>query len=399
MRGRPRVALLIQSSTEYGRDLLRGVGRYIAEHGAWAVYHRAGPFLDRLPRDLDAWRPDALLAQLQSRRLIRQVRTLGLPTVDLFAGHRLPGIPCVIPDHLAISRLVADYFLERGYEHFAFCGFRGVYYSELRRDRFVEYLRQRGYATTIYEGARTPHRPGVLAAEAAGLMEIPELGRWLRSLAKPVALMAATDVRGHQILSACGEYGIAVPDQIAVAGVGNDQVIYRLCEPQLSSVDLNTEEIGYRAAELLAKIMRRRRPCSTVIRVPPRGIVTRQSTRAVAAADPKVAEAMVFIRDHCDKGISVDDVVGNASVSRSTLQRRFRNSLGRTLQEEIQLQRIHRIKALLADTDMPLARIAEAAGFDHLETMCRLFKRHTGATAGAYRDERRLGRIASRTRN
>lgn len=394
MRRRPRVGLLIQSSTEYGRELLRGVGQYIAEHGSWVVYHRAGPLMDRLPPDFHAWRPDAVLAQLESRTLIRQVRALALPTVDLFALHPSPGTPCVVPDHRAVARLVAEYFLERGYEHFAYCGFRGVYYSEIRRDRFVECLRERGYATRVYEGRPLRRMRGVLATEAAGLMETPQLGRWLRSLPKPLALMAATDIRAHQVLSACGECGIVVPDEVAVAGVGNDQVIYRLCDPQLTSVDLNTEEIGYRAAALLERMMRGRRPPARLIEVAPRGIVTRQSTHAVAAADPGVAAAMIFIRDHCGDPISVDDVVRRVALSRSTLQRRFRRSLGRTLQQEIHLQRIHRIKALLADTDMPLARIAEAAGFDHLETMCRLFKRHTGSTAGAYRDERRPGRIA-----
>lgn len=396
MRGRPRIGLLIQSSTEYGRDLLRGVGRYIAEHGTWVVYHRAGPLLDRLPPDFNSWRPDAILAQLESGRLVRQIRALRLPTVDLFAKHRLPGIPRVIPDHGAVSRLVANYFLERGYEHFAYCGFRGVYYSDLRRDEFAGYLARRSYATDIYEGVPVRRRKGVLAAEAAGLMESPQLGRWLRSLPKPVALMAATDVRAHQVLSACGECGIAVPDEVAVAGVGNDQVIYRLCEPQLTSVDLNTEEIGYRAAALLDRMMRRRRgTIASLVRVAPRGIVTRQSTHAVAAADPKVAAAMIFIRDHCDEPISVEDVVARVALSRSTLQRRFQRSLGHTLQREIHLQRIHRIKGLLSDTDMPLARVAEAAGFDHLETMCRLFKRYTGSTAGAYRNERRRGRAAA----
>jgi len=386
MRKRPRVALLIQSSLEYGRGLLRGIGHYIAERGPWAVYHRAGPLAERLPEGLRAWRPDGLLAQLESPILIRQVRALRLPTVDLFALHALPGVPRLAPDLRAVSRLVADYFLDRGYEHFAYCGFQGVYYLELRRRYFVEYLGERGHWTAVYESSPSRPKEGVFAVEAAGLLETERLGRWIQGLPKPLALWAGSDVRAQQVLSACSERGIAVPDEVAVAGVSNDEVLCRLCDPQLTSVDLNTEEIGYRAAELLERMMRGRRGPKEPILVPPRGMVERQSTMALAVADADVAAAVQFVRRRCCEGISVDDVAEHVALSRSTLQRRFAKALGRTPQAEIHHQQLQRVKQLLADTDWSLARIAEMAGFRHCESLCRLFKRQTGQTPGGYRE-------------
>lgn len=392
MRKRPRVGLLIQSSLEYGRGLLRGIGQYVSEHGPWTMYHRAGPLVERLPADFKAWRPDALLAQLESRTLVRQVRALDVPTIDLFSLHTLPGIPRLGPDHRAVARLVADYFLERGYEHFAYCGFRGVYYCEHRAAQFIDYLTERGLRPAVYE-SRPSRRPGgVFAVEAAGLLETARIGRWIAGLPKPLALMAGSDVRAQQVLSACRERGLAVPDQVAVTGVSNDEVICRLCDPQLTSVDLNTEEIGYQAAALLARMMRGEKGPDETILVAPRGIVTRRSTLARAVSDPDVVAALQFIEEHCPEGVSVDQVAGHVVLSRSTLQRRFGRALGRTPEAEIQRQQIQRVKQLLAETNLTLARIAPLAGFRHAESLCRLFKRRTGQTPGAYRKQHSLPR-------
>jgi LacI family transcriptional regulator len=394
------VGLLIQSSLEYGRGLLRGIGQYVAEHGPWTIYHRPGPLVQRLPAGFTSWRPDAILAQLESPTLIRQVQALRRPTVDLFALHPLAGIPRLGPDHRAVARLVADYFLSRGYEHFAYCGFRGVWYCELRCKHFVEYLGERGYRPAVYEGTPAVRRRGVFAKEAEGLLEIGRLGRWIQSLPKPLALMAGSDVRAQQVLSACGERRIAVPGEVSVTGVSNDGVLCRLCDPQLTSVDLNTEQIGYQAAALVDRMMHGQRPPSEPILVPPRGMVTRQSSLALAISDPDVAAAMQFIREQCCERITVDDVAQHVSLSRSTLQRRFEKALGRTPQTEIHLEQLQRVKQLLADTDLPLGRIAEQAGLQHPESLCRLFKRHTGQTPGAYRQAHRgPGTARGRDRN
>jgi len=119
--------------------------------------------------------------------------------------------------------------------------------------------------------------------------------------------------------------------------------------------------------------------------IAPRGIVARASTRAVAVSDPEVVGAIQFIQEHSCQGVSVDDVARHLAISRSTLQRRFAHALGRTPQTEIHQQQVQRAKQLLSDTDLPLSRIAEMAGFQYQESLCRVFKRLTGQTPGAYR--------------
>lgn len=385
MLQRLRVGLLIQSTLEYGRGLLRGIGQYMAERESWAIYHRPGLLFDSLPPKFRAWGPKGIIAQLESPKLIRQVRRMNVPTVDLYALDEIPGIPRLAPDHRAVVQMAADYFLERGYDHFAYGGLPGVYYSEIRSEHFAEYLRSKGHEPIAYRGAVPSKAASVFDREAAGLLETGRLGQWIARLPKPVALLAGSDLRGQQVLSACQDQGIAVPGEVAVMGVGNDEVICRLCNPSLTSVELNTEKIGYQAAVLLERMMQGRRPPRRPVLVEPRGIVTRKSTSTLAIGDADVAASVQFIREHVAGGITTREVADHVALSRSTLQRRFAETLGRSPREEIIHAQLDRVKQLLVDTDLPLSRIASLSGFRYAESLCRLFKHKVGLTPGEFR--------------
>jgi LacI family transcriptional regulator len=389
MKRRARVALLVQSATGYGRGMLRGIAAYIREAGPWAVFHRPGGLLQSIPEQLHAWRPEGIIAQLENPLFVRQVRRMKLPVVDLFGGLRSAGIPRLRDDNAAISRLVADFFLQRGYVHFAYCGPRGVFYCEQRRDAFVAHLAQAGYEVSVYE---TPAPAGIFGAfnlEAAGELDLPRIAAWIESLPKPVAVMASSDIRGQQVLSACSERGIAVPDELAVAGVGNDEVLCQLCDPLLTSVELNMERKGYEAAALLDRLMKGEKAPKDEILFEPVRMVSRGSTDSVAVTNCDLMSALRFIRDHYAEGISVQDIADHVALSRSTLQRRFATLLGRSPRDEIVQTQVQRVKDLLATSDLSLTRIAALAGFEHLESMCRLFKNRTGKTPGQFRKEAR----------
>ena len=390
MRRRPRVALLVQSTFAYGRKVLQGIGAYIRQAGPWLVYHRSGELPTRLPPGFRKWRPEGVIAQLESPTILNQVRRLGIPVVDVLGFHRVRGIPRMRDDHTAIGRLAAEYFLERGYEHFAYCGTEGVFYCEERCRAFVQSLEERGYNVFVYKTRPPSDVVGVRNREAAGQFDIPGIGRWLRKLPRPLAVMAGSDVRAQQVLSACHEEGVAVPEEAAVLGVGNDEVLCHLCDPVLSSVQLNAERIGYEAAALLDRMMRGQRPPKYEILFQPVGVVSRGSTAELAVADPDLGAALRFIREHYTEGISVEDLAERLAMSRSSLQRRFAAYLHRTPHDEIVRVRIQRVRELLASTDLPLERIAELAGFLHLETMCKQFKQKTGHTPGQYRKISRL---------
>jgi LacI family transcriptional regulator len=197
--------------------------------------------------------------------------------------------------------------------------------------------------------------------------------------------MAGNDIRGIQMLDACRRAGVAVPEEVAVVGVDNEELVCLLAYPPLSSVIPDAYRIGYESAAMLDEMMKGRRVTELLRSIPPLGVATRQSSDVTAIANPCVASAMSFIREHACDGIGVDDVLDHLTVSRSTLQRMFRDNLGRTILEAITAVRIHRVKQLLTETDLPLATIADRAGYAYVEYLSTTFRRQTGYSPVAYR--------------
>ena len=219
---------------------------------------------------------------------------------------------------------------------------------------------------------------------------------WLRSLEKPIGLMACNDIRAQQVLQCCEDAGIAVPDDVAVIGVDNDEVICGLCHPNLSSVDPNTRQIGYDAAALLDRMMAGGKVTDGEVLVPPNRVMVRGSTDVVAIEDRTVAAAYRFLRDHACEGITVEDVVKRVSLSRRSLERRMQVYFGRSPSELIAEVRVARIKQLLEETDFPLKKIAGLAGFVHDEHMAVFFRKQVGEPPGKYRKAWRAIHAAKR---
>ena len=212
------------------------------------------------------------------------------------------------------------------------------------------------------------------------------MARWIGGLPKPLGLMACNDFRSVQALDACRRAGIAVPEEVAVIGADNEVLACELAYPPLSSVIPDCARIGYEAAALLDRFMRDGDRSQALPDVAPLGIATRQSTDVTAIDDPYVAAAVRFIREHVHEGIRVEDVLEHLSVSRSVLQRRFRAALGRTVHDLIAGLRLKHVKQLLLETDMPLPVIADRTGFNHVEYLCRAFRKATGITPGTFRN-------------
>lgn len=380
----PRVAILVEASRANGRDLLEGIGRYVHQHGPWSIYHHERTLRDCIPPWMNDWDGDGILARIETAKDLRRLWRKGLPMVDLFSWHSPPGVPAIRGDQEGVARLAAEHLLERGFRRFAFCGFAGVHYSEERCECFVRYLEERGYEASVYGRRKAGSRRRVSRTEATALSQEDDLGTWLCGLPKPVGLMACNDIRGQQVLNACTERGIAVPDEVAVIGVDNDVLLCQLSLPSLSSVELDVVGAGYEAARMLDQLMHgRRRVRDGIVRS--LGVVVRQSTNSVASTDKDLVAAVQFIREHAFQGIEADDVVTAVCLSRSTLERRFSDVLDRSVTAEIVRVKLERVKELLARTDWPLWRIARDAGFPHIEPLCRLFKRKTGLTPGAFR--------------
>ena len=376
-RAQANVALIVETSVVYGREILKGVSRHRAVHGGWSV------FLDE--RELDApppewlldWGGDGVILRSTTPELADRLRSRGLAVVDLNDRHGDLGLPRIVSDMTAIGRLAADHLLRRGYSRVAYCGFEGEAWCDARLAGVCE----RVEPCAVF---RTPWRS---LRERAWQEERDAIGAWLRALPKPLGVVACNDVRGHRVLDACRTSGFGVPEEIAVIGVDNAETFCALCDPPLSSVVPDAAGIGYAAAALLDRLMRGEGAPEGTILLPPKGVATRQSTDSIAISDPVVARCVRFIRENGHRLIGVDDVLARSGVSRSTLERRFRAALDRSPHDEIGRARMKRVKTLLRETDWPLARIAEATGFDHPEYMMVRFKQETGRTPTEWRAE------------
>jgi LacI family transcriptional regulator len=382
---RLQVALLIETSNAYARGLLRGIHAYLRENRQWSVYlpeqgRGAAP-----PEWLKRWRGDGIIARIENLAIANAVRGKRLPTVDVSAWRFLPKLPCVETDNEAIAQLAFEHLRNCGFKNMAFCGDERFQWSRERREAFARLAVEAGFGIDTYPPAHDGRiRP------ASWQEEEKQLTAWVRQLAKPCGAMACYDIRGWQLLEVCRSAGVAVPDELAVVGVDNDDLLCNLSEPPLSSVIPDADRAGYQAASLLDRMMLTGQMADGLHLLKPTGMVIRQSSDVLAITDPNVSLAVRFIRDHAAEGIKVGDLLRAVPVSRRILEARFKKLLGHSPHDEILRVQLQRVKQLLEETDLPLKAIADRAGFKHVEYLSAVFKRQIGQPPGEYRANHRL---------
>jgi LacI family transcriptional regulator len=379
MQPRPRVALLVETSNAYARELLFGIRAYLREHAAWSVYldeHGRG---DTVPGWLNKWKGDGIIARVENSTIAEALLATGLPVVDVSFGLERSPFPRVATDSNAVSRLAAEHLRERGFKHFGYCGDARYHWANMRRRHFSEHLRQAGFGCEVFPETGADGQP------SSWEREIEALARWIRHLPKPAGIFACYDIRGQQVLEACRRLKVVVPDEVAVIGVHNDELLCDLCDPPLTSIIPNARRAGYESAALLKRMMAGEKLSPQVLLLEPLGVASRQSTDVVALDDPRLAQAVRFIRESAGRNITVNDVLKAVPMSRTIFERRFKQALGRTPHEHILRTRIGRVKSLLATTNLTLSAIAERSGFEHVEYLNVAFKRVEGVSPGAYR--------------
>jgi len=379
----PQVMLLIETSRGYGRGLARGIGRYVSEHGPWSIHFEERGLHDRLPSWVRSWRGDGVIARTPRQSDINKLLATGLPLVELFADPDL-GLPCVYPKLDRIGDLAAEHLAGLGLENIAFFATDRAWWIEDRRNNFVRAIEQRGYSCSCY--VRRPRR----GAKSGHDTQHQNIIDWIESLPKPCGVFCASDLYAMQLLDICRSCGVAVPEEIAVLGVDNDPVLCGVSFPPLSSIEINSERVGYEAAALLDRMMAGEQPEEKAVWVEPGQIVARQSTDILAIDDPEVAQAVRFIREHACRGISVQDVADAMAISRRGLERRFPKFLSRTPKEEIMRVQIDRARMLLRETDMTIELVTKRSGFASLKHFARVFRRATGVTPRAFRQACRV---------
>ena len=385
----PRVALLLETSTEYGRGLLRGVVKYARLHGPWSVDISPGHLEPVLPK-ANSWAGNGIIARIHSPQMAELIRATGLPVVassleEMAWDHNDQDFGEIRTDSPAIARMAAQHLMEQGLPHFAYCGFSACHWSGHREQAFVQCLAAAGFGChqLHIQYANWLQRPDWIQTSEH---ERPLIEGWLKSLPKPVGVMACNDACGREVLQACATAGLHVPDDVAVVGVDNDELLCELSEPPLSSVALNLEPAGYEAAMLLEAMMSGQPKSHGTVLVRPIRVVARRSSEVISQDDPLVVAALRFIRDHAGQAIGVSDVVNELQVSRRTLERRFARALGRSILSEITRCRLDRAKRLLLETDLTVQRVASGSGFGSVKTFNRAFRQALSQTATVFRN-------------
>jgi LacI family transcriptional regulator len=380
----PHVALLIETSRTYTRKLLRGVKRYMSEHGPWSVFMELRALDSKVPPWLRNWRGDGILSRSYGQEMVDAIAATKVPAVELRASKLRHKMPFVGVDNHALGQLVAEHLLERGFRNFGCYEIDIEAFFEERRDNFVQTLADRGFKCDCYRSAERSEQPSQWERQQGELID------WIKSLPKPVGIMACTDQLGFWLLDACSRAEIAVPEEVAVVGVEDDEVLCEMATPPMSSVQFSAVRTGYEAAVLLDRLMQGESPPDKPLLIAPIGVTTRGSSDVVAIEDPLVAKALRFVRERARDGIKVDDISTEVGMSRSTLERRMRRLLGRSPQEEITRVKLNHVRELLIETNLSLEKVAQRAGFAHVQYLVELFRSHFDMTPGQYRKKVRL---------
>lgn len=390
-----KVILWIENSRGFGRDLMCGIARYASLFGPWTFYHRRSFYLDKSfsaaarkaeLEHLKKWGADGIIAREFSPGTRQEVLSLDIPAIlsTVYDSHlvKRAGVGNIFVDNAGIGAAAAEHLLERGFRHFAFCGIDDFFWSQQRCRGFSERLQKAGYSVLCYQQPKSAKNPEWDAEQAI-------LSQWLRSLPKPVGLMACVDERAQDVIGACKEPGIHIPEEIALVSGDNDALICELSNPQLSSVAINGEQVGYDAAQLLDALMQGRKPKDRVITVRPTHVVVRRSSDSLALSDKETALALRYIRANIRRPIQVGDVAEEAAMTRQGLNLRFRKNLGRSVHEEITRTRVQYIGRMLIETTMSISEIARQMGQMELKQLSRMFRRETGVSPLRYRKQNR----------
>ncbi|EMI52646.1 XylR family transcriptional regulator [Rhodopirellula sallentina] len=360
--------------TWYYPKIHHGVARFARDHG----WHITADFEDLVPSH---WNGDGVLALLGGGRDIwKRLRHCKVPIVDFAESRPNIELPRVTTDNVAIGRMAADHFLDRGYQHFAYVQRRGMGVSSRRRDSYRESIEAAGHRCDVLNWHRERERRNDT---------LDQRHRWLlrrlTSLPKPLAVFTSRDAEAVEVIDACLAAELDIPNEVAVLGVDNTEIICECLRVPLSSIENNWEQVGYEGAALLERLMRGESAPREPIYVPPSFVVERRSTDSHAVDHPKVVEAIRYLHENAAEPISMNQLFKAVGMSRSGLEKAFREHYIRAPAEELRNYRLTMAKKLLLETDKKVNVIAELAGFQTPHNLCRIFKQHVGTTPKQFR--------------
>lgn len=378
-----KIALLFNANKVYDRQVVEGIGQYIqASQCMWDIFVE-DEFIYHT-NTINQLSIDGIIADFDDPKTVELLQNTLIPTIAVGSSYKqvdfYPHFPYVATDNAALVEMALSHLQDKGLSQFAFYGLQvntHKHWSIERRDAFVELMEKNHYPIYLYEG--------VQVRAQNWLEEQQKLIVWLKSLPSHTGIIAVTDARARHLLQACEYSKIAVPEELCVIGIDNEELIQYLSRVSLSSVEQGAREIGYQAAKLLHKLLNGQKAPSTPILIPPITVHTRNSTDYRSLSDPLVIQAMHYIRHRACHGIKVEQVLDHLEISRSNLEQRFKNEMDRTIHQVIHEEKIARAKNLLEQTDISIQEIADICGYPSVQYFYSVFKKEFEMTPKEFR--------------
>lgn len=407
-RAAGKVALFLDGHNPITRQVARGVMEFLRTREGGSQAGRSSLALRWsivLGDDLRGVVPSAragfvgVIGCLGDARLAAAVRAGSLPVVGVACccepqAIRSLGLSAqVVLDEERIAELAA--------EHLIACGLMSLAYvttgasREARGQAFEQRAREAQRSCHVerladHAGKASQDDGAVVKAKDANEIKIRQLCRWLESQAVPVGVLACDDAHARLVIDACRRVGRRVPEEVAVIGVGNDDLLCEAAVPPLSSIDPGFFQLGSAAAATLDAILRPRRgrAVETRVEVAAIGPVSRRSTDMLAIDDEQVAEAVRIVRGRPAADLTVDALALEIGLSRSTLEQRFRRAVGCSVHDEMVRSRLAEVRRIIGNPQLSMKQVAMACGFGSVSYMTTFLKKHLGMTPGQLRGSR-----------
>lgn len=387
-----KIVLAHPASVPWFARLVKGVRSYVHENARdWRLFSSPPSFHGTAEtavtiRSLQGWRGDGIILVSNDEQELHLAREMQIPVINLAAG--LPeshGIPRVMVNHFRAGQMAAEHLLGQGLRNLAFFGWKGVWYSEQRQLGFSDQIARAGGAFGSF--LQTPR----VAATQNWTQGIGSLVEWLRSLPKPTGIFAVHDYRAQLLIEACQEAQLRIPDDIAVIGMDNDEVVCEHSVPTLTSISRNSEQVGWETAALLDRLMEGEtspREISGDVLLAPDGVVARQSTDRLYCTNPTVQRAVDYMRANLGAQFNVAHLAEHVGVSKRTLEMRFREETGTSPHDYLNRLRVQHAQALLLQPrKRTVEQTAAECGFGTVPTFYAAFLRVSGKSLTEFRQD------------
>ena len=384
MEQRFKVALLFNANKIYDRGVIEGIGQYIqASQCTWDIFME-----DEFIYHSDTIKNlsiDGIIADYDDPETVELLKNIEVPIIGVGSSYQnpedYPNVPYVATDNNALIENAFLHLKQKGIDQFAFYGYptaQKKHWSVERLNAFIQLMEKYEHEPNFYLGDQIhSYNWGVSQEKLCG---------WIKTLPLHTGIIAVTDARARHLLQACEYLKIAVPDQLCIIGIDNEELIQYLSRVSLSSVVQGTKQIGYQAAKLLHKRLLDQPVSNKPMLIQPLKIEERRSTDYRSLQDPLVIQAMHFIRHRATQGIKTEQVLDHLRVSRSNLEQRFKEEMHKTIHQIIHEEKLARAKQLLHLTDLPIQEIAEVCGYPSLQYFYAVFKKELNLTPKAFRD-------------